>query len=157
MPRKLETDRSLFLVTVALCLIGAVMVFSASAVTAREQYGSAYHFLWRQLLWLGVGLLAMFAAMNFDYRRLRQPRVVFTFLSIVLLTLVGLFFLDKTHETHRWIRVGPFSLQPSEVAKLAVILFLAWFLEARRRPRSFGVNSFQHTIVPALSLVFLNR
>ena len=70
MPRKLETDRTLFLVTVTLCLIGAVMVFSASAVTAREQYSSAYHFLWRQLLSLGVGLSAMFAAMNFDYRRL---------------------------------------------------------------------------------------
>ena len=81
MPRKLETDRPLFLVTLALCLIGAVMVFSASAVTAREQYGSGYYFLWRQLVWLGIGLLAMFAVMNFDYRRLRQPRFVFTLLS----------------------------------------------------------------------------
>jgi cell division protein FtsW len=155
MPRKVETDRPLFLVTLALCLIGAVMVFSASAVTAREQYGSAYHFLWRQLVWLGVGLLAMFAVMNLDYRRLRQPRVVFTLLSVVLLALVGLFFLEKTHETHRWIRIGPASLQPSEIAKLAVILFLAWFLEARRRPRSFGVNSFRYTILPALAVVFI--
>lgn len=155
MPRKLETDRPLFLVTLALCLIGAVMVFSASAVTAREQYGSAYYFLWRQLVWLGVGLLAMFAVMNLDYRRLRQPRVVFTLLSVVLLALVGLFFLDKIHDTHRWIRIGPVSLQPSEIAKLAVILFLAWFLEARRRPRSFGVNSFQYTILPALGVVLI--
>jgi cell division protein FtsW len=155
MPRKLETDRPLFLVTVALCLIGAVMVFSASAVTAREQYGSAYYFLWRQLVWLGAGFLAMFALMNFDYRRLRQPKFVFTLLSCVLLALVGLFFLDKTHETHRWIRLGPASLQPSEIAKLAVILFLAWFLESRRRPRSFGVNSFQYTILPALAVVLI--
>jgi cell division protein FtsW len=155
MPRKLETDRTLFLVTLTLCLIGAVMVFSASAIMAREQYGNAYHFLWRQLLWLGLGVAAMFAAMNFDYRRLRHPRVVFTFLSLVLLALVGVFFLDKTHDTHRWIRVGLFSLQPSEVAKLGVILFLAWFLEARRRPRGFGVNSFQYTILPILGLVLI--
>ena len=155
MPRKLETDRPLFLVTVALCLLGAVMVFSASAVTAREQYGSAYYFLWRQLVWLGVGLFAMFALMNFDYRRLRQPQFVFTLLSAVLLALVGLFFLDKTHETHRWIRIGPASMQPSEIAKLAVILFLAWFLESRRRPRSFGVNNFQYTILPALAVVLI--
>jgi cell division protein FtsW len=155
MPRRLETDRPLFLVTVALCLIGAVMVFSASAVTAREQYGSAYYFLWRQLIWLGVGFLAMFALMNFDYRRLRQPRVVFTLLSVVLLALLGLFFLDKLHQTHRWIRIGPASIQPSEMAKLGIILFLAWFLEARRRPRSFGVNSFQYTILPAVAVVLI--
>jgi cell division protein FtsW len=155
MPRKLETDRPLFLVTIALCLIGAVMVFSASAVTAREQYGSGYYFLWRQLIWLGVGFLAMFGVMNFDYRRLRQPQFVFTLLSVVLLALVGLFFLDKSHDTHRWIRIGPASLQPSEIAKLAVILFLAWFLESRRRPRSFGVNNLQYTILPALAVVLI--
>ena len=72
-----------------------------------------------------------------------------------MLALVGLFFLDKSHETHRWIRIGPASLQPSEIAKLAVILFLAWFLETRRRPRSFGVNSFQYTILPALAVVLI--
>ena len=155
MPQKLETDRPLFLVTLSLCLIGAVMVFSASALTAREQYGSAYYFLWRQLVWLVIGLLSMFAVMNFDYRRLRQPRFVLTLLSGVLLALIGLFFLDKSHETHRWIRLGPISLQPSEIAKLSVILFLAWFLEVRRRPRSFGVNSFQYTIFPALAVVVL--
>ena len=155
MPQKLETDRPLFLVTLALCLIGAVMVFSASALTAREQYGSAYYFLWRQLVWLVIGLLSMFAVMNFDYRRLRQPRFVLTLLSGVLLALIGLFFLDKSHETHRWIRLGPVSLQPSEIAKLSVILFLAWFLEVRRRPRSFGVNSFKYTIFPALAVVVL--
>ena len=61
--------------TIALCLVGAVMVFSASAVTAREQYGNGYHFLLRQLLWLGLGLVAMFAMLNLDYRRLRQPQI----------------------------------------------------------------------------------
>jgi cell division protein FtsW len=155
MPRKVETDRPLFLVTLALCLIGAVMVFSASAVTAREQYGSGYYFLWRQLIWLGVGFAAMFGVMNFDYRRLRQPQFVFTLLAVVLLALVGLFLLDKSHETHRWIRIGPASLQPSEIAKLAVILFLAWFLESRRLPRSFGVNNFQYTILPSLAVVLI--
>ena len=155
MPRKFETDRPLFLITLALCLIGAVMVFSASAVTAREQYGSGYYFLWRQLIWLAAGFLAMFAAMRFDYRRLRQPQFVFTLLSFVLLALVGVFLLSKSHETHRWIRIGPASLQPSEIAKLAVILFLAWFLESRRRQRSFGVNNFQYTILPALAVVII--
>ncbi len=153
MPRKLETDRWLFLSTLALCLVGAVMVFSASAVTAREQYGSAYYFLWRQLLWLAIGLVGMFVTMNMDYRRLRQPRLVLPFLSVVLVMLIGVFFLDKSHETHRWIRLGPASLQPSELAKLAVILYLGWFLEVRRQPHS--VNDVQRTLGPAAGVVLL--
>ena len=68
MLRRAETDRWLFVATITLCLAGAVMVFSASALTAREQYGSSYHFLLRQLLWLGFGLVAMFASFT-DLRR----------------------------------------------------------------------------------------
>lgn len=131
------------------------MVFSASAVTAREQYGNGYHFLVRQLLWLVIGLAGMFALMQVDYRRLREPRFVFAFLFVALFMLAGVFFLDRSHQTHRWIRLGPASLQPSEFAKLAVILFLAWFLEERRRPRNFGVNNVPHTLVPALGVVLL--
>jgi cell division protein FtsW len=155
MPRKLETDRWLFLSTVALCVIGSVMVFSASAVTAREQYGSAYYFLLRQLVWFALGLAGMFVLMNFDYRKLRQPRVVFPFLFAVLIMLVGVYFLSVSHATHRWFRLGPVSFQPSELAKLAVILYLAWLLEMRSRPNSFGVNDVRHTLAPALGLVAL--
>jgi cell division protein FtsW len=97
----------------------------------------------------------MFAMMHVDYRRLRQPRFVLTFLSVVMVLLAGVFFLDKSHATHRWIRLGPASLQPSELAKLAVIFFLAWFLDARLRPRSFGVNDLRHTILPATVVVLL--
>ncbi len=159
MPRSLQTDRWLFLATLALCLIGAVMVFSASAVTAREQFGNAYTFLLRQMAWLALGLAGMFWMMHVDYRRLCQPAVVFTGLFAVLLLLLGVFFLDKSHATHRWIRLGPASIQPSEFAKLAVILYLAWFLEMRRQSRrhhaSAGINDLQRTIGPALAPVLL--
>ncbi len=163
MPRRLQTDRWLFLATIALCLIGAVMVFSASAVIAREQYGSAYTFILRQFVWLAVGLAGMFGMMNLDYRKLRQPAFVLTLLFVVVVLLVGVFFLDKSHATHRWIRLGPASIQPSELAKLAVIFYLAWFLEMRARPganrragaRSFGVNDLRHTLAPALVPVLL--
>jgi len=139
MPLSLQPDKKMFGVTLALCLIGAVMVFSASAVTAREQYGNGYYFLLRQALWLAIGIAGMFALMNLDYRKLRQPRVVFTVLSITLLMLIAVFFLDRSHATHRWIRIGPLSLQPSEIAKLAIIFYLAWFIELRRNKRSFEV------------------
>jgi cell division protein FtsW len=157
--RNIHTDRWLFLATLALCLVGAVMVFSASALTAREEFGNAYKFITQQFVWLAMGLIGMFWLMNVDYHRLRQPTVIFTALFVVLLLLVGVFFLDKSHATHRWIRFGPsgrkFGIQPSELAKLAVIFYLAWFLERRRRPQSFGVNDIKQTIAPALGPVLL--
>src|SRR5579872_5465620 len=135
MPLSLQPDKKMFGVTLALCLIGAVMVFSASAVTAREEYGNGYFFLLRQALWLAIGIGGMFALMNVDYRKLRQPRVVLTALGLTLTMLIAVFFLDRSHATHRWIRIGPLSLQPSELAKLAVIFYLAWFIEIRRKRR----------------------
>jgi cell division protein FtsW len=153
MPRRLETDRWLFLATVALCLIGAVMVFSASAMTAREQFGSSYHFLLRQVIWLVAGLVGMLLLMNVDYRKFRNPPAIFIALFGVLLLLVGVFFLDRSHATHRWIRIGPASLQPSEFAKLVVIFYLAWFLELRIQGSGPDVNDLKHSILPAIGPV----
>jgi cell division protein FtsW len=150
MPRHLQTDRWLFGSTVAMCLVGAVMVFSASAVMARDHYGSGYYFLLRQIVWLFLGVAGMMIVMNLDYRKLRRPEVIFTALFSVLAMLIGVFFLDKSHATHRWIRLGPASLQPSELAKIAVIFYLAWFLETRRRPESSGVNDWKNSILPAV-------
>src|SRR5207248_11640994 len=107
MLRRAETDRWLFFATIPLCLAGAVMVFSASALTPREQYGDSYHFLLRQLLWLGIALVAMFAVINIDYRRLPQPNLVLTYFLVVIAMLVGVFFLDKAHANHRWFRMWP--------------------------------------------------
>src|SRR5579862_9137792 len=155
MPRQLQTDRWMFGSTLALCLVGAIMVFSASAVMARDEYGNGSHFQLRQLLWLAFGLAGMMAVMNLDYRKLRRPEVIFTVLFGVLVMLAGVFFLDKSHATHRWIRLGPASLQPSELAKLAVIFYLAWFLEMRRRPVGFGMNDWKRAILPAIVPVLL--
>ena len=155
MPRSLQYDRKLFGVTIGLCLLGAGMVFSASAVMARAQFGNGYWFLIRQLVWLALGLVGMFALMNMDYRKLRQPRVVFTGLAVIFFILVMVLFLDRSHQTHRWLRLGPASLQPSEFAKLVAILYLAWFLALRTRPRGPGVNDLVQTLAPALGPVVL--
>jgi cell division protein FtsW len=155
MPRSLQPDRQLVGVTLALCLIGAVMVFSASAMTAREWHGNAYYFLVRQLAWVALGIAGMFWLMNTDYRKLRQPRVIFTALGVTLVLLIAVFFLDRSHSTHRWVRLGTLSLQPSEVAKLVVIFYLAWFLETRREPQGKGINNLTHTLVPALGTILL--
>jgi len=158
MPRSMQPDRQLFGATLALCLIGAVMVFSASAMTAREEYGSAWTFLLRQLLWIALGIAGMFFLMNTDYRKLRQPRVIFTALSVTVVLLVAVLFLDRSHATHRWVRLGPLSFQPSEMAKLAVIFYLSWFLASRpAKPAAggLGVNDPLRTLLPACGTVLL--
>jgi cell division protein FtsW len=156
--RRFETDRWLFGVTLMLCLLGAVMIFSASAVTAAQQYGRAYIFVARQAVWLVAGLVGMFALMRLDYHRLREPAVVYTALCLVVLMLLGTFFLDKSHATHRWIRVGPVGIQPSELAKLVAILYLAWFLDLRRRAAAsleFSRGDLVETILPAVAPILV--
>jgi cell division protein FtsW len=145
-------------VTLVLCLLGAVMIFSASAVTAENLYGQSSYFVARQIAWLLIGLLAMFGLMKMDYHRLREPAVVYTVLCLVLLLLIGAFFLDKSHATHRWIRLGPIGIQPSELAKLAVILYLAWFLDLRRRNEislQFNKQDLLQTILPAVAPILV--
>ncbi len=156
--RRSDTDRWLFVVTLVLCLMGAVMIFSASAVTAENQFGHSYYFVLRQIAWLVIGLLGMFALMKLDYHRLREPAVVYSALCLVVVMLIGTFFLDKSHATHRWIRFGPIGIQPSELAKLAVILYLAWFLDLRRRNEislEFNKQDLLQTILPAVAPILV--
>ena len=159
MPRILQPDRKLLGVTLALCLLGTVMVFSASAVVTHELGGSGYSFFLRQIVCMLLGIAGMFALMNFDYRKLRQPRVIFIGLGVVFVLLILVQFLDRSHETHRWIRIGSASFQPSEFAKLAVILYLAWFLELRKpwrsQRQSFDINDPVHSLLPALAPVLV--
>ena len=157
-PRRTDSDRWLFGVTLALCLFGAVMILSASAVTAEQLYGHSYIFLVRQAAWLLIGLLGMFALMRTDYHKLRHPAVIYAVLCSIVLMLVLSFFLDRSHATHRWIRFGPVGIQPSELAKLAVILYLAWFLDQKRRGKDamdFRKEDFLHTILPAFAPVLV--
>jgi cell division protein FtsW len=158
MARRSETDRWLFGVTLALCLLGTVMIFSASAVTAQQIYRHSYVFVLRQVVWLLAGLAGMFGLMKLDYHRLREPAVVYTALCVVAVLLVGTFFLDKSHATHRWIKVGPVNLQPSELTKLVVILYLAWFLDMKRRVvtrMEFTKQDLLQTILPAVAPVLV--
>src|SRR5919198_4449938 len=145
MATRASVDQTLFIVTLRLVFIGLAMVFSASAVMAKERFGSAYTFLFRQLGWAVAGLITMIVAMNVDYRRYKHPAVVFSLLGITLILLVAVFFLDRSHNTHRWIRLGPLSFQPSELAKPALILFLAYFLENRTKT----MDDWRQTLLPA--------
>jgi cell division protein FtsW len=147
MAKRISVDRYLFTVTALLVFLGLVMVFSASAVMAKERFGSPYSFVLRQLAWAVAGLAAMTAAMRVDYRRYKHPAVVFSLLGITTLLLISVFFLDRSHHTHRWFRIGAFSFQPSELAKPALILFLAYFLETRIK----FMDDWRNTLLPAIA------
>jgi len=146
MAKRVNVDRWLFTITLVLVFVGLVMVFSASAVMAKERYGSGYYFLLKQLGWAVAGLIAMIVGMRVDYKRFKHPAVVFTVLGVTTLLLIAVFFLDRSHNTHRWIHLGGFSLQPSELAKPALILFLAYFLESRTK----SMDDWRNTLLPAV-------
>src|SRR5580704_16910560 len=131
MAKRVSVDKWLFTVTLLLVFIGLVMVFSASAVMAKERFGSPYGFLVRQMAWAVAGIVAMLVVMHVDYKKFRRPPIVFTFLGITSLLLIIVFLFRDSHNTHRWIKFGGLSFQPSEVAKPALILYLACFLESR--------------------------
>ncbi len=153
MAKRVSADRWLFTVTLVLIFVGLVMVFSASAVMAKERYGSGYFFLLRQLGWTAAGLLIMVLAMRIDYRRYKHPAIIFSLLGLTTLLLVAVFLVDRAHHTHRWIHWGLMSFQPSEMAKPALLLFLAFFLENRTR----AMDDWRNTVLPAVvpMLVFV--
>src|SRR5882762_7452524 len=155
MAKRISVDGWLFTVALLLVFIGLVMVFSASAVIAIERYGSGYTFLLRQLAWSVAGVVAMAVAMKVDYRRYKNPAAVFLLLGTTMVMLISVFFLDRSHNTHRWIHWGGFSFQPSELAKPALILFLAYFLESRVKSMDDWRNTLLPAVIPTLAFVGL--
>jgi cell division protein FtsW len=149
MAKKLSSDSTLFAVTVALLGVGLVLVWSASSVLAEEVHGNAYHFLVRQVVWAGVGLAVMVAAMRFDYRKLRRPGLVYLAVGTATFLLIVVLFMRPVNDVHRWLRLGALSFQPAELAKLAMVLFLAYHLE-RRGDR---INDVLPSLFPALLLL----
>jgi cell division protein FtsW len=151
MAKRVRVDRWLFTVTLLLVFVGLVMVFSASAVMARERFGSPYAFVLKQLIFAVAGIIAMVIAMQVDYRRYKNPAIVFSFLGITTLFLISVFFLDRSHNTHRWFRLGVLSFQPAELAKPVLILFLAYFLCDRLK----AMDDWRNTLLPAAAPVLM--
>ncbi len=131
MAKRVGIDKWLFGTVLMLVLFGLVMVFSTSAVMAKAQFGSAYTFISKQAAWALLGIIALFILMRVDYRRYNNPRLVFPAICVTTLLLIGVFFMSGMNGAHRWIRLGGTTLQPSELAKPVIILFLAYFLQSR--------------------------
>ena len=153
MAKRVGVDKWLYGATLLLVVIGLAMVFSASAVMASERFGSPYYFVLRQALWAALGLVAMTLLMRVDYQKYNKPAVVFPFVGMTIILLLAAFLMRDSHNTHRWIRFGPLSLEPSEIAKPAIVLFLAWFLQNRMH----AMDDVRNTLLPAAlpSLIFI--
>jgi cell division protein FtsW len=144
MARKATPDKWLFAATVGLALFGVVMVYSASAVLAQNEGHNQFFYVIKQGIFTLIGFGVMFAAMQFDYRRLKNLRVVYGLLIVTTLLLLAVFAFPKINGAHRWIKLSRFSLQPSELSKLALAIFLAYFLERRAGEEA----RFWQTFVP---------
>ncbi len=144
MARTLRSDKLLFWATLLLVGVGLVMVYSASAVQALAKYHSPTYFLFKQLVWAGIGFALLLVTMRIDYHQYRRPAVIWTLLGIVVVALFAVFLFGSINGTRRWIAVAGISFQPSELAKLAAIIFTAALLEQRMH----RVNEIEHTLLP---------
>src|SRR5437870_6914701 len=147
MPRKLAPDLWLFGVAVVLLSVGVVMVYSASAIVAGDRFHDPYFFLKRQLCWALLGAAGLWVALRVDYRRLERFVLPLLVVSVALLVLVLIPPIGQAiNGTRRWIRLGPVSFQPAELAKLTLVFYLATFL-ARNQDR---LDDLRRGLLPPL-------
>jgi cell division protein FtsW len=153
LPTKKSTpDFLLLILTLLLLAVGMIMVYSASAAWATFKFdGDSFFFAKRQLLFAGLGVVAMFFIMNIDYwtwRTWAKLVLIICFVLLVLVLIPGVGLMRGGARS--WIGVGAFSIQPSEFMKLAMIAFLAKYLSENQKK----ITSFKKGLLPSLSLVF---
>ena len=144
MARKLQSDKWLFLATLALICASVVMVYSASALVALEKFQQPYMFVTKQIMFAAVGIAVVSVIMRVDYRTYRDDRFIWGLLGLVAVMLVAVLFARPVNGTRRWVAMGGFGIQPSEMAKLAAILFTALILERRRH----RINELSYALLP---------
>ncbi len=147
MLNKKSPDFIFFLITILLLSIGVIMVFSSSAYTAARDMGDPYYYVRRQLIWAVLGLIGMGIISRIDLDWLKKMSSIILISSILLLFLV--FLMDPSKGASRWIGIGSLSIQPSEVIKLAMVIFLAKSLSINGNK----LNDFKNGLLPYLVLI----
>ena len=153
MLKKLEEyDLLLMLMAIALTCFGVVMVYSSSNIMAAKRFNDGFFFLKRQGLFAIIGFAIMLAVMHIDYRFWKKMAVPALLLCLVLLVMVLIPGIGgKAGGASRWIRLPGFSLQPSEMAKLALIMYMAYSLDKKQeKVKSFAIGIVPHMIVLAI-------
>jgi cell division protein FtsW len=147
--RKLKSDKVLFISTLLLLGASIVMVYSASALVALERFNQPYLFVTRQAMWTVLGLAIMAIAMRVDYRTYRNEPLIWALLAAVTLLLIAVLFSRPINGTRRWFGVGGLGIQPSELAKIACVLFTALMLERRMH----RIDDVKYSLLPILLVV----
>jgi len=150
MARTLKSDRVLFLATILLVGLSVIMVYSASAVVALERYQRPYFFLMKQAMWAALGVAVLGLIMRIDYRHYRTPTFVWASFLVSALLLTAVLFSPPVNNARRWFSIGSLGVQPSELAKLSAIFFIAALLERRMH----RINELGYSLLP-ISLVVL--
>jgi cell division protein FtsW len=151
-----ERPYDLLLITAVLALlgIGTIEIYSATAAESLTQFGSSSHFLQRQLLYVAVGGFALWLGARIDYRLLRAWTYPLLLLSIVLLAIV--LAMPTLNSAKRWIFLGPLTFQPVEIAKLALVTYLAYSLGRKAdRVKTFTVGFVPHLVVCGVMMALL--
>ena len=125
----MQKDKTLLIAVMGLVGLGLIMIYSASAMTALQRYGDSFYFLKKQIIWAVISTAAMLLISRVDvdiWKKLPLPLIIISslFLLLVLIPGVG----AEINNARRWFRLGPLSFQPSEPAKLSVIIYLAAYL-----------------------------
>ncbi len=152
MSYKPTSDRVLFITTSLLTIFGLIMVYSASSAVASNRFGmSSYYFL-RQLAYAALGYLLMILLMNVDYHFWQKPRIIQASCILSLVMLVMVFTQPRINGARRWLRYGPLlSFQPSEIAKLALLIFMAYYLHKYE----VEINDPGKRLLPCMALLGL--
>ncbi len=145
------SDRILFITTTVLTVFGLVMVYSASSAVASSRYGASSYFFLRQLAFAAAGYVLMIALMKIDYRVWEKEKALRYLLVGCAGLLILVFSQPTVNHAHRWFRYGPLSFQPSEIAKLVLLVFLASYL----RKYDPEINDLRTRLLPCLALVGL--
>lgn len=153
MKEKKPFDFWLFMTVLVLLSLGLIMVFSASAPTAEKEYKDIYFIIKKQLRFALLGVAAMLLAANYDYRKYGRKTVLALMgASVVMLILVLIPGIGReVNGSWRWIYFGSIPFQPSELAKLALILFLSFYLSKRKKP----LNTLFGDLMPYLFVIGL--
>ena len=151
MTKKLRTDWFLFAIAASLALFGAVMVYSASAMIALKETEGATQFtyFYKQLGFTLAGLLLMYATSRIDYRLLQDKRIVYGILIATGICLLAVFGFPAINGARRWIRFAGVSFQPSEIAKIALPIFLAYFLTKNEK----SIGDLKETVLPCIGVL----
>ncbi len=141
-------DYVLLGVAISLLAFGLVMVLTSSMVIAYNDYGTQFYYLGRQGLWAVLGLFAMVVAWRVDYRRL-GPLALWLLMGCIIALVSVLLFAESINGAQRWLVIGSFSIQPSELTKLGIILYMAYWLATKEEQ----VKSLAYQFVPFVVII----